>query len=79
MAWIRRRVKGKKRPANPPAGPTPADIERAAQEAQRARATLHQVEAQTPEVETTAQHLERKLRENSIGPRFWAALGERRA
>jgi hypothetical protein len=59
--------------------PTPEDIERAAQEAERSRATLHRVQAQTPEVETTAQHLERKLRENNIGPRFWAALGERRA
>lgn len=78
MAWIRRRRKAQRRPAAP-VGPTPAEIERAAQEAERSRATLHKVQAQTPEVETTAQHLERKLRENNIGPRFWAALGERRA
>jgi hypothetical protein len=40
---------------------------------------LHQVEARKPEVETAAEELIRFHRENNIGPRFWAAMGQRRA
>lgn len=76
MGWIRKRRHPR---VPPPVGPTPAEIELAAREAAAARHQLNRVEAQAPEVETKAQGLERRLRENNIGPRFWAALGEKRA
>ena len=75
MFWSRRHRK------TPPApkGSSPEDIERAKREADAARAQLHQVEAQAPQVETAAEKLVRIHRENNIGPRFWAAVGQRRA
>jgi hypothetical protein len=73
--WSRRRHR------TPPApqGSTPEDVERARREAQRAREQLHRVEAQAPQAESAAETLTRLRRENNIGPRFWAALGQRRA
>lgn len=75
MFWSRRHRK------TPPApkGSSPGDIERAKREAKAARDMLHQVEAQAPKVETAAETLTRMHRENNIGPRFWAAVGQRRA
>ena len=75
MFWSRRHRKA--RPA--PQGSSPEDIERARREAEAARMQLHQVEAQAPRVETAAEKLTRIHRENNIGPRFWAAVGQRRA
>jgi hypothetical protein len=57
--WWTRKRKARRLP--PPEGPTLADLQRAADEAEQARIQLQQVREQAPAVETAAQHLERKL------------------
>ncbi len=43
-----------------------------------ARATLHAAESRDEEIETGAGRLAKIQHENSLGPRFWAAVGEQR-
>jgi len=77
--WSRRRHRRPAPVPDPPAETTQENIERAKEEARSARDQLRKVELQAPAVETAAEKLQRIQRENNIGPRFWEALGQRRA
>lgn len=74
MWWHRR-----KRRSRPPIRQAcPGDLEQARQEARRAHVQLQNAQAQTGEIEERAKIMERLRKENSIGPKFWDAMGRRR-
>lgn len=56
---------------------TDVGLARDALEAERAR--LASVQARDPEVDARSAHLDQIHKANNLGPKFWAAVGQRRA
>jgi len=79
LAGLGRRF-GRRRPIGlePPPPLPPGTVRRAEQAADHAAEVLDRVERQDDQVRKVSARADRILRENNLGPRFWAALGDRR-
>jgi hypothetical protein len=77
------RLLGRRRPTfDAPAAPDPARLEEARREADRSGEVLDQVKAHDRRVTETSERAARALRQNHLGPSFWAwaeSLGDRRS
>lgn len=61
-----------------PAPPSAERLTAARQESERATEVLHQVCRRDPIVRARQARADEIYRENNLGPKFWAALGDRR-